>query len=251
MVLAISRSLLLNCWRHSEGRQASCQVSRVDDSIVITVQDDGLGIFERVMQEYRCLSKVEAIGELLKGARVFTSSPSAGLARLVWSVDFATIEANQLRLSLMGRSRDWAISEGRSVRPGTSIALEIREDLLDGLERSIQSIVPPLGRVFLPVAAFQQKASGRILDRRDAKRLLRGVARHPELIVDFRFVETVAHSFVEYLFVDFRAMHPQSSLVPINLNSSIRSMINFVMNPHRSPAKPRRPKLVKRGTHAS
>jgi hypothetical protein len=219
-------ALIQNSAEHSRGRTARWELAAEDDCLLLTASDDGNGIFAVMTEQFRCLSRVEAAGELLKGSRIAKPVQStSSLAQLIWAADFATIEANGMRLKVAGKPRDWSIQQNIVTPTGTTCTLEISTQ-----PRRFHktSEVEGSAKIVIPVQAFIATNGTRMPDRRDAKRILKRVISHETVILDFRHVDTVAQSFVDYVFNQFRALHPRCGILPVNLNNNVRTMINLV-----------------------
>ena len=65
----------------------------------------------------------------------------------------------------------------------------------------------------------------RFVSRSEAKRLLHGLDRFREVVLDFRGVEGVGQGFADEIFRVWTAAHPSVSLEPVNMNETIDFMV--------------------------
>lgn len=238
----VAEELLSNSYRHSHGGRFRIELFEMNETLVVSGWDDGLGIFNVIMDRFLCHSLTEAAGELIKGARMASLAPGLGLAPIFSIADYVTIEANGWRLELVGRSYDWSFRPSLELRPGTTITIEFVPDSprLKSLSREVSPHSQT--KVHLPLAMFCPKGPRSLLDSRDARRILRGVDDHRHIILDFNHVESVYYSFLTYIFVEFKTSKPSCGLMPLNMSRSIRQMLLLIQ----AEEKPRQPLKRKR-----
>lgn len=63
------------------------------------------------------------------------------------------------------------------------------------------------------------------VSRSEAKRLARNLERFREVVVDFRGVEEVGQGFADELFRVWAGDHPETKLVPVNMNRPVTLMV--------------------------
>lgn len=65
----------------------------------------------------------------------------------------------------------------------------------------------------------------RFVSRSEAKRLLHGLDRFREVVLDFRGVAGVGQGFADEVFRVWAKAHPQTALVPVNMNAAVELMV--------------------------
>ena len=65
----------------------------------------------------------------------------------------------------------------------------------------------------------------RFVSRSEAKRLASGLQRFREVLVDFEGVEGVGQGFVDQLFRVWASAHPETKLIPVNMNRAVELMV--------------------------
>ena len=68
------------------------------------------------------------------------------------------------------------------------------------------------------------------LSRSEAKRLLHGLDKFKEIILDFKDVKTIGQGFADELFRVFMQNYPEITLEIVNIQNSLRPIINHVVD---------------------
>jgi len=68
------------------------------------------------------------------------------------------------------------------------------------------------------------------VSRSQAKRVCNRLEKFEEAILDFDEIEWMGQGFAHQIFVVFRNAHPEISIVPQNMNDSVKSMYDHVVN---------------------
>jgi len=63
------------------------------------------------------------------------------------------------------------------------------------------------------------------VSRSEAKRLLHGLDRFREVVLDFRGVEGVGQGFADEVFRVWAHAHPQTTLIPVHMNRAVEFMV--------------------------
>jgi len=214
--------LLSNVNDHSEAGIIRFDLSLEDETITLNFADDGVGLFQHIAENFHSPSLVEAVGDFVKGVKRQKTDSNAGLDNILWSADFARIEANGLQLKIVGRSHDWSLVHLSKIRSGTVFSLEFDPAIPRPLpQRTVQ-------RILIPVWMYCQTLPRRVADQRDARRMLRGHGEQQQIILDFHRVDELNYSFMYYVFIRFKNQHPKCGLMPVNMNAGIRSLLILI-----------------------
>jgi hypothetical protein len=67
--------------------------------------------------------------------------------------------------------------------------------------------------------------NSRFISRSEAKRVLHGLDKFREVILDFTNVESVGQGFADEVFRVWASGHPEVRLVPVNMNEAATFMV--------------------------
>lgn len=210
--------LVDNAVSHSRGKRVEISFRRAHERLILEVADDGEGIFDHLAHENELADAMEALQQLTKGR--LTTIPEEhtgeGLFLLSRIADFFEVESGGLRWMIDNEIDDIGISVSH-VEPGTRVRFEVDA----GTDTSLESVFAESSEAFelarrrVVVKLFE--TGNRFLSRSEAKRLLDGLGRFRNVIVDFKGVEAVGQGFVDEMFRVWPSRHPNTRLHPVNM----------------------------------
>ena len=68
------------------------------------------------------------------------------------------------------------------------------------------------------------------ISRSQARRVLNGLEKFEEIVLDFEEVSWMGQGFAHQIFVLYRENNPQLTITPINMNEDVTKMYNHVIN---------------------
>ena len=224
--------LVTNAQAHAGSAAARLRVELDSASLRISVEDDGIGAFESLRRALGLGTAHDALVALCRGRASRDTARFRGesLFLLRELADFFEIEANGLCLACDGRRGDEAV---RTVpaRSGSRVSVEIALDT-ERRERDV------LSRVTIDHAFARTRASVRLVSsgvrfpsRAEAKRLLHGLERFSEVVIDFAGVECVGVAFADEVFRVWPAEHPGTRLVPANMQDGVEITVLHAQTP--------------------
>jgi anti-sigma regulatory factor (Ser/Thr protein kinase) len=214
---------------HSEGEIAFTDIEIKNDKLCVTITDNGIGIFNKIKQALNLDSDREAVLHLSKGK--FTTDPSnhtgEGIFFTSRMFDQFSIFSDDLFYTFTGR--DWFLSperkesfgKGTSIRMALSLASkktpkEIMDQYADqeiGFHKTIVAV------------ALSASPDDPHISRSQAKRLLMGVEKFKEVVLDFQGVKSVGPAFVDQIFRVFQNEHPEIKIQYLNATDEVSAMI--------------------------
>lgn len=221
---------------HSASPVAMIEYEQTYTTIRITIWDKGIGIFNKIKEDFKLADVRTALLELSKGKLTSDKKRHSGEGIYFTSrmFDKFIILSSGLFYS---RERedddDWLIEtrdKPEDVRPGTFIALEIRTNA-DWTMRDIfnkyQGDDVYFRTTHVPVALGRYPGE-QLVSRSQAKRILARFTDFAEVMLDFKDVQEIGQAFADEIFRVFRKEHPHTPLVAINTNANIDRMIRHV-----------------------
>jgi excisionase family DNA binding protein len=228
-----------NAIDHSTGSQVSVEARRDGDVIVITVHDDGVGVFHKVRSAFDLPDNFAAVAELTKGKRTTARDKHTGEGIFFTSkaVDIFELSANGIRWVVDNLISDQAVGESH-VQVGTRVRLRIVADSTRDLAEIFRAFSDdrdfarsqPIIRLFEIGTEF--------VSRSEAKRLLSGMEEFSEITLDFDKVTSVGQGFVDEVFRVWAGEHPSVKLSPISVNPAVSFMIERGLPSERPPGPP-------------
>ena len=218
--------LVDNAMSHSNGSYVEVSFRKAHDRLVLEVSDDGDGIFDHLAQENGLPDGMEALRQLTKGK--LTTMPAEhtgeGIFLLSRIADFLEVESGGLLWMVDNEIDDVGIAAVH-VRPGTRVRFEIDVSTTTSLETVMAEASEgfELARRRVVVKLFE--TGNRFLSRSEAKKLLEGLDRFRNVVVDFKGVEAVGQGFVDEMFRVWTSRHPDTRLHPINMEPPIAFIV--------------------------
>jgi len=204
-------------------------VSLRDDAprLTLDVVDRGVGIFEHIRGKLDLASELEALVELSKGKT--TTMPSRHTGEGIYFTSKVAnefeIKSGKHRWFVDNRRRDMAVGELDPPQRGTAVRVEI--DRVDPIN---------LSDVFAEYSEDFEFSKSRTMirllgigisfvSRSEAKRLLHGLEKFREVVLDFNGVEIVGQGFADEVFRVWAIAHSETRLVPTDMNGSVAFMV--------------------------
>jgi hypothetical protein len=195
---------------------------------VTIVQDDGVGVFRRVCEDFGYATPAEAIVQLEKGR--LTSDPTRhsgeGLFFSSKAVTRFRLESQGIAWIVDSVAGDSAIGPSE-VRRGTRVRLEIVAGQVPRLEDVFAAYTDPDTLRFTRTRATVKLATlGAVLvSRAEGKRLVARVAEFTHVTLDFSGVEVVGQGFCDEVFRVFARAHPQVTIEPVGMSDTVAFMV--------------------------
>ncbi len=218
--------LVNNALDHSGGETVAVTVDLSPDRLAITVDDDGIGAFERVRSERALASHVEAAAELTKGKTttmperhsgegIFFSSKVADRFELLANGHVLLIDNGRDDVAVLASER---ATGTRAVaifhRPIRKRLVDVFAEYTDDHEFSRTRTVVRLFGIGLD-----------FVSRSEARRLMHGLDRFREVVLDFDRVPGIGQGFADEIFRVFARAHPDVKLVPERMNDDVRFFV--------------------------
>lgn len=220
---------------HSGAGLASVSITRSADQIEIAVLDVGIGIFEKIKRVMGMDTTRHAMFALSKGKLTTDSSRHTGEGVFFTSRAFDDfwILSSGLYFAHHRDSNDW-LFEDRADEDGAGTAVFMRIDPASTFtleqvfqDQSTQANEVGFNKTTL-VLKLAQYADGPLLSRSQAKRVLSGVYRFREAVVDFTDVDTIGPAFADEIFRVYGQDHPDITIMPTNMNERCAQMVRRV-----------------------
>lgn len=224
--------ILNNARDHAGARNVWARAELDGTDVVLTVRDDGIGIFRKIKDALKLGTERESILHLSKGKFTTDRMHHTGEGIFFSSRSFDTFHISSPSLAfLCVRGEDWLFDKSlaQKVSAGTWIGMHIdvfsKTNLSDVFNKyTVDSDVPVFEKthVVVKLGLLDEET---FVSRSQAKRILLGLERFKEVLLDFKGIATIGPSFADEIFRVFQLTHPKIRLVPMNTDPDVDAVI--------------------------
>lgn len=221
--------MLNNAIEHSRSEDVKIMIGRQSGLIRFDVIDRGIGIFENIIHARHLRSTEEAIQDLLKGKQTTAPEEHSGegifFTRRI--ADTFVIRSSQKKIFFDNRENDFVVL---SIRPvlGTKITFTIAVDSgksLSDVFRKYTTEEYEFGTTEVTVRLYKPGQAGSFVSRSQARRVLAGLEKFKNVILDFRGIVAVGQGFVDEIFRVWKKKYPETQITSVNINEDVEFMI--------------------------
>ncbi|KKT58772.1 hypothetical protein A3I36_00345 [Candidatus Giovannonibacteria bacterium RIFCSPLOWO2_02_FULL_45_28] len=219
--------MLNNAIEHSRSKSIEISARREPDFIGFDVVDRGVGIFNNLMRKKRLKSELEAIQDLLKGKQTTAPRQHTGEGVFFTSkvADILTFKSSNKKLIFDNIASDVFVKDIKNVK-GTRVSFFIKIKSKRDLAKVFREFSGDsfeFGKTRVIVTLYKMGES--YISRSQARRVLSGLDKFHEIILNFNGVETVGQAFTDEVFRVWQAHHPRIKIKYENANDNIVFMI--------------------------
>jgi len=225
--------MLNNAIEHSGSSHIEVEIINDNPMVKFMVNDFGIGVFRNVMKKRGLHSELEAMQDLLKGKT--TTNPKAhsgeGIFFTSKVADKFMLESFGHRLVVDNTIPDVFFADQKPSKKGTRVIFSINSRSKRHLSDVFEKFQSGPGQYDFDRTEIQVRlfTLGTIyISRSQARRILLGLDKFKSIILDFDRVPTVGQAFADEIFRIFKNAHPDISIQPINMNESVKFMIERV-----------------------
>lgn len=221
-----------NAIDHSLSEKCSVEVSIDRYSFDFHIRDFGIGIFYSIFSKFGLADENAAIGELIKGKTTTMRERHSGEGIFFTSkcADKIFFRSHKIKLFFDNQKRDVFVAEKKFMK-GTEVSFSISRRSRRRLDNIFAQFAPEefdykFERTRALVKLFHQD----YVSRSEAKRLLHGLDRFSEIILDFKGVKSIGQGFADEIFRVFKKAHPNIRIRAENLSSTLAPIISHVVD---------------------
>ncbi|MDD5606705.1 MAG: DUF4325 domain-containing protein [Candidatus Pacebacteria bacterium] len=224
--------MLNNAIEHSKSDKINIFVADKNGKIVFEILDYGVGIFNNIMAKKKLNSEMEAIQDLLKGKQTTAPQNHSGEG-----IFFTSKVADNFFVQSFGKEiifnniLDDVFVKNSSGIKGTKINFSIVKDSkkkLDNIFRDYSGELFAFSKTKVKINLYE--IDNTFISRSQARRVLVGLDKFKEIILDFKDVKTVGQGFADEVFRVWKNNHPDIKIGYKNQNENILFMIKRAHN---------------------
>ncbi len=206
--------------------------------IEMMVADDGIGIFQKIQQDFHLEDARTALLELAKGKLTSDKEKHSGEGIFFTSRMFNEFSIRSGNLYYRRTRKDdwgWLIETDNIVQPrlGTCIHMIINTDATWTTKEVFDRFTvdddgaPLFAKTHVPIS-LGKYGQEQLVSRSQAKRILARFEKFREIFLDFQGVDFIGQPFADEMFRVFHTQHPDVRIIMLNANDAIDKMIAHV-----------------------
>lgn len=225
-----------NAIEHSRSPQIEVWMKRTKENVYFRVLDRGIGIFRNIMMQRQLNNEMEAIQDLLKGKQ--TTDPERhsgeGIFFTSKSADRLVIKGSKKKLIYDNLIDDIVVDDAR-IAEGTDVEFWISCRSTRNLQDVFAAYTGDayeFGKTVVTVELF--RTGGSYISRSQARRVLSGLEKFKEVVLDFKNVQAIGQGFADEVFRVWQSRHPHVHITLRHANENVMFMVKHVQAEYRS-----------------
>ncbi|MBQ9736304.1 MAG: DUF4325 domain-containing protein [Clostridia bacterium] len=214
---------------HSEAENMHVLVVRNYLSTTVLIMDDGVGIFDKIKNHFSLGSLDEAICELFKGKLTTDEANHSGEGIFFSSKMMDTfLIVSDGKIFATSKYNTEEIFTLTQYPSGTCVFMS----LSNFTHRTVQEVYEGYATVddgftktHIPLKNVFDAAP---VSRSQAKRVCYRLDKFKEVTLDFDDISWIGQGFAHQLFVVYARSHPETKLIPVNMNEAVTNMYYHV-----------------------
>jgi anti-sigma regulatory factor (Ser/Thr protein kinase) len=215
---------------HAEATEFKIEIVEIDKKIKIILKDNGVGIFQKILQKFNLDSELHALIELIKGK--LTTAPEGHTGEGIFFTsrcfDNFILVSGKLRVEFFGDiCHAKVIEEERGTYLEMSLDIETTKtikSIFDQFCGEEENYVFSKTRFSISIAQNE----GNLISRSQAKRIAARLEQFLDVEINFSGVDSIGQGFADELFRVWKNKNPKTQLHAINANNDVRKMISHV-----------------------
>ncbi len=219
-----------NAVEHSEGKHVYVILERNYQELKMSIGDDGVGIFAKIKNGLRLSTEREAVLELTKGKVTTDSTKHSGEGIFFTSRAFEkfSICSGTLVFDHNEIENDWFIDRKPEVE-GTGVSMSITShspivlsEVFDKYTNNDYELAFNITRIPVGLLCIEGE---NVVSRSQARRLMAGMHRFKEVMLDFDNVDDIGQAFADEVFRVYPNQNPELIIKYANANEQVEKMI--------------------------
>lgn len=224
--------MLNNAIDHSDSEKCSISISLDMYKVRFAVRDNGIGLFSSIHRKFGLQDENSAVGELIKGKTTTMKERHSGEGIFFTSKlgDVVSFRSHGLEIVFDNIRKDVFIQKKRFIQ-GTKVDFEISRHSRRKISECFHQFAPEefdckFDRTNILVKLFQKD----YISRSEAKRIVSGLDKFKEVILDFKDVDSIGQGFADELFRVFMSGHPEIKVHVRNAGDPVKIILSHVVD---------------------
>ncbi len=224
--------ILNNAIEHSRSKKCDLEVNLSQYRCNFVIRDYGIGIFYSIYKKFGLDDETSGIEELVKGKTTTMRERHTGEGVFFTSKsgDSVAFRSHKINLIFDNMKKDVFVEEKKFIK-GTEVTISISRASRKNLGRIFKQYAPEeFDYKFEKTRVFVKLFQKEYISRSEAKRLLSGLDRFKEIVLDFKGVKSLGQGFADEIFRVFQSQHPNIIFTTENLNPPIAAIMRRVVD---------------------
>lgn len=225
-----------NVMDHSAAETATIHVIQDYINTTVILSDNGVGIFKKLKDYFGFPSIDETICELFKG-KLTTDSMNHSGEGIFFSTklmdSFYIISSGYLFTNSKydeSKYEDTKLLNNSSQSDiGTTVVMKLSNFSIKEVKDIFNLYEDSSGRFTKTILPLKNIFKASPVSRSQAKRVCNNLDKFKEVIIDFDEITWMGQGFAHQLFVVFTNQHPETKIIPINMNEDVQKMYNHAI----------------------
>ncbi len=219
-----------NAIDHAKANHIVASTEYNGQKFTIVIQDDGIGIFEKIAAFLNLDDIKESVLHLSKGKLTTDPANHTGEGIFFSSRVFDTFEliANGLHYYRDNYENDWGLQHDNKLDSGTQVRMSININSEAQLIDIFKAYQDPGSLEFARteiIVELSRLGEETLISRSQAKRVLQGLDKFQYITLDFKDVRLIGQGFVDEIFRVYQNSYPNKVIQYQNANSDVTFMI--------------------------
>ncbi len=224
--------ILNNAIDHAESDKCSIEVVLDRYRFNFVIRDFGIGIFYSIFSKLQLSDEHSAVGELIKGKTTTMKEKHTGEGIFFTSkaADDIIFRSHKINMIFDNQKKDIFVEEKKYIK-GTEVSFSISRRTKRLLDKIFAQYAPEeFDYRFERTRAFVKLFHKNYVSRSEAKRLLYGLDKFREVMLDFKGVTSIGQGFADEIFRVFANEHPDIKIKTANVSSALEPVISHVVD---------------------
>jgi len=228
----IFTEILNNAIDHSESEKCTVEVIMQKLDCEVKIKDFGIGIFYSIYSKFKLDNEHDAIGELIKGKTTTFKERHSGEGIFFSSkaAKIISFRSHKINLNFDNVKNDIFVEQRKFIK-GTEVNFNISRFSKTKLNSYFSKFAPEeyeyrFDKTKVQVKLFEKQ----FISRSEAKRLLAGLDKFKEIILDFSGVKSIGQGFADEIFRIYKKNNPDILIKTENTEPEIEQMIKHVVD---------------------
>lgn len=222
--------ILNNAIEHAESDKCKITVEIDPLNALFVVRDFGIGIFYSIASNFDLQYESESVLELAKGKRTTIMEKHTGEGIFFTSKlgDFLKFRSHKIMLTFDNDKKDTFLGSSRYLK-GTEVHFSIRKHSKRKISGVFNQYAPKeFDYKFARTKVLINLLQSEYISRSEAKRLLVGLDKFREIVLDFKGVKNIGQGFADEVFRVFKLQHQGIDIKIVNLAPALKKIIKHV-----------------------
>ena len=224
--------ILNNAIEHSESTTCSIKVFHNPYECSFMIRDYGIGIFNSIRTKFSLPDENSAMAELLKGKTTTMKNKHSGEGVFFSSKsgDRVSFRSHKINIIFDNMANDIFVEDKKFIE-GTEVKFTIPPSSKRNLQLIFNEYAPEVyDYKFEKTKIFVKLLQKKYGARSEARRLLSGLDKFREILLDFKGVKSIGQGFADEIFRVFKNTYPHIVISTVNLNPIIAQMIEHIVD---------------------